>query len=483
MTSDSSFKFDITVSEKSYKSKPTSVDYCQMRWHRQKMSLRNFISMVTAGYSYCHIYVKNLRRKNKFLYTQVISIDVDDTDTELKDFYSRCQLKPTFAYETFSNGIDGKFSYRLVYVFKEKIKARAFEQLYEKICRMTGLSDTKDHCGRVLTQLMNGTNSNALVFRSNLIYSSVSDLPVEETEMEYVERYKNSLLPPDIINPEWSTYKPKPSPAVFRPSNNNDIHSNNPKQYNTNDTFWKKQLEDISEPLRFLKNDREGFLVHYGKFLQLIRWSRLTYNDSGYCVIPEDHLSLFVRYNNRNGEFSVNRFRDGEKRRNRLFVDGCIIRKIKPEITFLELFFNLVHRVYYYYDNSDGVLSDELIARKAYDVMNYTEFDSMQFVSLLAGRITTSPGYCRNHGISRRAYSRKAMMYENYASIQEWYDPTVSVCSNLKEAQKKGLDVSLSTLRRYCKFNGIPTNPKRRDISEWYDPSLPVRHNLDFAMT
>lgn len=482
MTSDPNFKFDITVSEKSYKSKPTSVDYCQMKWYQKKTSLRNFISMVMAGYSYCHIYYRNLRRKDKFLYTQIISIDVDNTDTELKDFYPRCQLKPTFAYETFSNGVNDKFSYRLVYVFKEKIKVRAFEQIYDKICRMTGLSDTKDHCGRRPAQLMNGTNSTAKVFCSNFIYSSVSDLPVEETESEYFERYKDSLIPPRVPNPGLTTYKPNPSPAVFRPSNNS-IRSIKQKQYMSNDPLWKKQLEDISEPLRFLKNDREGFLVHYGKFLQLIRWSKLAYNDAGYCVIPEDHLSLFVRYNNRNGECSVSRFRDGEKRRNRLFIDGCIIRKIKPEITFLELFFNLVHRVYYYYDNSDGVLSDELIARKAYDVMNYTEFDSMQFVSLLAGRITTSPGYCRNHGISRRAYSRRALMYENYASIQEWYDPALSVCSNIKEAQKRGLDVSLSTLRRYCKFNGIPTNPMRRDISEWYDPALSVKQNLAIAFT
>ncbi|MDE5953106.1 MAG: hypothetical protein K2G72_00280 [Duncaniella sp.] len=75
----------------------------------------------------------------------------------------------------------------------------------------------------------------------------------------------------------------------------------------------------------------------------------------------------------------------------------------------MDLFFNLVHRVYFYYDNSDGVLSDELIARKAYDVMNYTEFDAMEFKSLDAGKVTTSPGYCREHGVSRRSYARKAL--------------------------------------------------------------------------
>ena len=147
----------------------------------------------------------------------------------------------------------------------------------------------------------------------------------------------------------------------------------------------------------------------------------------------------------------------------------------------MDLFFNLVHRVYFYYDNSDGVLSDELIARKAYDVMNYTEFDAMEFKSLDAGKVTTSPGYCREHGVSRRSYSRKALMYQNYESIQAWYEPGKSVTSNLKEARDRGLTVSLSTLRRYCKFNNIPVNQGHCDISEWYNPAVSVRLNLQTA--
>ena len=89
MITNPNFKIDVSVTEKCYKT---------------KMSLSSFISMVRMGYSYCHIYYRNLRRKNKFLYTQTISIDVDDTDTDLETFYRQCQLKPTFAYETFSNG-------------------------------------------------------------------------------------------------------------------------------------------------------------------------------------------------------------------------------------------------------------------------------------------------------------------------------------------------------------------------------------------
>lgn len=121
-----------------------------------------------------------------------------------------------------------------------------------------------------------------------------------------------------------------------------------------------------------------------------------------------------------------------------------------------------------------------LIIRKAYDVMNY-DVESMTFNSMDAGRITTSPGYCKNHGISRQSHSRKAMMMENYASIQQWYNPEESVGVNHKTAQEKDIKVSLSTLKRYCDFMGISTNPKRKPISEWYHPWLSVEKNLLYA--
>ena len=89
----------------------------------------------------------------------------------------------------------------LVYVFKERINIRAFGELYEKICRMTNLDKTKDHCGKVITQLMNGTTYEAKVFRSNRIYSSITDLPVDATEQEQIVAYQHSLLPvvPNVI--------------------------------------------------------------------------------------------------------------------------------------------------------------------------------------------------------------------------------------------------------------------------------------------
>ena len=406
------FKFELSVSKEYYRQKPTGLDYARMKWQKRSVSVSEMISLIRQGYSYCHIYFNNLRRKDKFLHTNIVSIDVDDADLSLADFISDVQLKPTFAYETFSNSSNGKFSYRLVYVMSEQMRKYCFIQVYDKICRMTGLSDTKDHCGRTITQLMNGTNHSAYIYRSDLIYSTVTDLPVDATIHDQIEESKSGLIP--LVNPN-------------KFHNNNYIHNNTQKQYKTNGPFCTLKNEVLNVTLQSLYNlGREGFLSFYKTQYRLIRWSKLAYNEYGYTVIPEDHLSLFVRYKRIGKECRVDRFRDGEKRRNRLFIDGCIIRKIHPDVSIYELFYNLLHRLYWYYDNSDGVLSDSVIAQKAIDVMEY-EVDSMTFQSMDAGRITTSAAYCRNHGISRTALSRKAMQIEHFASIREWYDTGKSV--------------------------------------------------------
>lgn len=112
--------------------------------------------------------------------------------------------------------------------------------------------------------------------------------------------------------------------------------------------------------------------------------------------------------------------------------------------------------------------------------MNY-DVGSMDFKSMDAGRVTTSPGYCKLYGVSRQSLSRKAMMMEHYKSIREWYDVNESACFNYKTATEKGIKVSLKTLQRYCKFMGISTNPRRISISEWYHPWLSVEKNLFYA--
>lgn len=464
------FNIEVWLSKECYATKPTTVDYQRMSWVPTTLTVSEFIDRIAQGYSYCHIYYGNRRIKSKFRFSQVVSIDVDDTETSLTDFIVNCPLKPTFAYETFSNGKDGLYSYRLVFVFQEKLNAGQYKCAYEKIETQIGLTETKDHCGKVLTQLMNGTKSDAYMFRSNIIYSVNSDI--------ILDNYDGDQVTGRTINSKNNFSKSNSNLN----SNSNYIYIfNNKKQYKCKEPFCKNYSYDFEEPLSLLMKGRKEFLNFYHQiFKKLIQWSPLEYNEAGYCIIPAGHLSLYVRYGYNNGRCIVNRFKDGELRRKRLYTDGCIMRKIKPGVRFLELLYNMVHRVYYYYDNSDGILSNELIIQKTIDVMN-SNVDGMVFDSLDVGRITTSPGYCKTHGISRRSYARKAIMTEHYAEIAGWYDKTKSVISNHRWAENNGIKVSLSTLKRFCKYSDIPKSTGQIPISDWYNPHLSVRLNLNYA--
>ena len=419
----SNFKFDVWLSRKGYQQKPTTIDYRGMSWEQRTVSLSDFIANIRCGHSYCHIYYGRKRLKSKFKHSHVISIDVDDAAVPMEQFVANCQLKPTFTYETFSNSPElGIYRYRVVYIIKEALNAAAFGEMYDKISRMIGLENTKDKCGKVPSQVMNGTNSDAKVFRSDIIYSAVDDLPVES--------YKCDNNSDALFDKTTFTSPSNNSVSVVSSPYINNIHSITSKQYKSKEPLWTFFKDDDYEPLTRLQESREDFLRYYGQHYSLTRWSKLSYNEHGYCIIPDDHLSLFVRYARKKGCCVVDRFRDGEKRRIRLYTDGCIIRKIKPDIGFVEMLYNLVHRVEHYYDNSDGVLSDNLLVQKTHDVMT-ADVDSMDFNSLDAGRITTSPGYCRENGLSRQRYSRTAMKLVNYDSIDAWYNREESVTTNL----------------------------------------------------
>ena len=414
------------------------------------LSITQFISKIRQGYSYCHVFYNNRRTNNNFIQTNVISIDIDKNTICLADFIDSILLKPTFAYETFSNGLDERYSYRIVYVIREPLNKNCYIELYEKICRMTNLTKTADSCGKTLAQLMNGTKYDAYIYRSGIVYSIIDDLPLESKgQIDYKNEIVQTIYNPIIQNNNY---------------NNKIISSNNQKQYNTKFTFCKSSdsyLMDLVDEITEI--GRAEFLQKYKNIYKLIRQTKLTFNELGYTIYPKDYKALFVRYNTNETGCTINRFKDGEKRRNRLFIDGCIIRKINPEITLYELFYNLVHRVYFYYNNDDNVLNEHLIAQKAIDVMNY-DVATMDFSSKLAGHITTSQQYCVNHGISRRSLSRKALQIENYTSIQNWYDENKSISENFKTAIALKQKVCKRTLRNYCKFYNIDPNPNAKAI-------------------
>ena len=125
---------------------------------------------------------------------------------------------------------------------------------------------------------------------------------------------------------------------------------------------------DVNSVIQLLNKSPKAFLTEFSDTI-LVFQTDLEYNEQGYALFPDRFFRLNVRYEWSSGKPHISKYRDGEGRRKKLYVDALMIKAIQPDITFIELLYNLVYRRQYYYDNSDGVLANRLLIEDAHAVM------------------------------------------------------------------------------------------------------------------
>ena len=175
---DEAFCFNISISDRCYDHKPTPEDYKAMTFHVENLNADELLDRIREGYSICHIFKNNRRIKNNFMYTNEVFIDVDDSTIPMEELVKECELQPTIAYTTFSDGKNGLHRFRIIYVFGDSIKTEEeYKCLYFNLLSLLHLENNKDNCGSSVTQLMNGNASdNIRVYSSNKIYNTDSFL-------------------------------------------------------------------------------------------------------------------------------------------------------------------------------------------------------------------------------------------------------------------------------------------------------------------
>ena len=259
------------------------------------------------------------------MYTNAVFIDVDDSTFSMEELVKECELKPMIAYTTFSDGKNGLHRFRIIYVFGECMKMEEeYKCLYFNLLSLLHIENNKDNCGSSVTQLMNGNSSdNIRVFCQHCIYD------------------KNTFLQ----NCHLELY----------------ITTTSPKQYNSDRQFCKKEItnEDFVA-IQELKKGISVFLSKYA-YIPIINETSLEYNENGYALYPYLYYRLNIRIDWTDQKHKVLKYKDGECRRKRLYIDTLIMRAIKPNATFIELLYNLVLRRKFSYDNSDKVLTDEIL--------------------------------------------------------------------------------------------------------------------------
>ena len=489
---DSNFKFEVSLSCDAYYDKEI-VSACigsaknqgnkdkmkeygikrKMSFKQQTVTPQELLDYCMKGHSFCNVfsgfpdkgisdqgYMRAYRLKDgsfslsaktkRFFHSaNVICADVEGTSyTNAQDYISKLSLTPTFWHTTFSNQQSGKgCRFRMVYVLDEEIKGEKDFYNYVNIFNTRIEKEvgeySLDHCNLYPNQYYNGTcisNPNLVVDSgiSNYIYS-LSDISegINESNVER-ERQQHTIVECE------KTDKFEISRHLIR-----DMEQNS--------------YDD------FMKYNRHKYRYIYRK--ETKEWI-----DGLYQYVDDDYFSLF---------FYADKVADGEKRRKKLFMNMCLRRVIDPEIDAETLLFCAYEDRERYFDNSDGVISIDCLARNVKNAMNLTieEIEERYSETLEYYKGRNVSGIIFKKGCYNIATRNMVLKDERYNEIDRWYNDKLSVKENLKIAKGNNVKVSMDTLYRYCEERNIHPNPdnsySEAFVLSLYDETLSLRKNVE----
>ena len=429
----------INISTKSYAQKPKSIEISKMTFNKKELKVNELCSYISNGYAFTNIFNNDGRltiREKKienFKEAWVISYDVDHNDVSMNDFVETLTIKPTICYTTPSNGIEG-YCFRILYVLDEAITTNdEYKDIYEGFAKYLDIFDIIDAKAKDSSRYFNGSKCCDIVYnqentiRLNDVRTIVKNINQSENEStnnktEYVE--KRTVLVDDSFSDQ--------------PIDSDFINDFNSLSYR--DFYEKCYLSGkyVSQEHTFVEDDGTKPIIELGdNFLEIIRKFKL---------VEFRGKKIPVRY----------KFKDGEGRRDKLWNNGMLRRKINPSLRFEDILYNLVSEVLLYYDNSDGQLNRTTIFSIAKSVM---KFDLSKYNPRIKKRRSyiASSAYCQIHGISKR---KAVAMYQakkrsKSPLIEYYYKEGLKPKDVQALIKESGEKINIRTIQNWYEKNGI----------------------------
>lgn len=413
-------QIELSLSVDYYLNKPNNI--AQIRYRRKTFTQNSLMIVLKSGYCVAHcfrtkneVFTQSEKTNDNFEYTQMIGIDIDDCDTDMGTFIKRLEKKPTFAYTTFSNGVKGN-RFRMIYLFNQKIYSiPLYKAVYNWITEGLNIND---NCMRSVSQQMFGTNFTAKWYNSDLWY----DVPT----------FDESII-----------------------TNQNKVSSQIKVSERVSSQISKSFINDMD------CMESMDFISKYQKSYPYFTESELQYKD-GYAVIDNNYYVVRRMWYNQiyetnDGTVTVNevrKYKDGNKRRIRMYNTARILRNIKNDITAEHLAYILYCEREYYYDNSDNILSNERLLSIA------TEITSMPMDRVIMNNngknsFKVDKEYWSERGITPKQAVQIVRGQINDRNIGELYDFNLTDKENVQVMKENGINISVITLKRWRKKNGI----------------------------
>ena len=442
MKNTNDYKFEVSISTERFDHKPDrDIEVPYLVFNQTITDIKGLIDSIAKGYCYAPIFELSTfdmhhKYKEDFRYSFFVSIDVDHVQVDMNTMIDGLKYKPSFAYTSCSNGENEEYSYRLLYCFFEKLEG--IDEYYSfvyAILESNGLNIKDiDHRSREAERYYNGNGcGNIEICINNIIYN-------KDDFKDYYKQYHREIKSKSIN--ENHTY-----------NTTHNIHLNDTfddEQFGKD--YWNMKMEDLIEKyIRVYPNIEHTPL-------------EIPDDDTPYIIYPIGYIAIRRWWRKRLNGMPI-KIKDGEGRRRKLFINGIIRRLINPNITFDNLLYNLLYELVNYVSNydADNVIGKKDIYYIAQDVMkkDMANYENMRGSHK---QFMVNPNYCIKHNLSKNEVKSMAAKLIRYNQIGELYDCSKTDKENVEIMKEHGLVISLITLKRWRKENGIAKYKKNKAI-------------------
>ncbi len=229
-------------------------------------------------------------------------------------------------------------------------------------------------------------------------------------------------------------------------------------------------------------NESINDLVHdYISTFPSYEYTNVQYNDDDlYYLVPENYMEIKRKWHYEevekcNGDTyritKIEKCKDGQGRRRRLFINLILRRLIYPQISFVHLLFNAVYELKNYIDNvntNDKITKYELaeIAVNAY----FENMDKWQNLkNYHKPKYKINKAYClannlnaRREAIKVRGLINREKKEKRWLEIDKYFNPQLSNKDNLELLKTNGIEIKITALKDYKRARGFTKSKKTK---------------------
>lgn len=405
------YKINVCLSKERYDEKPLGDVISQMRFECKELSVEEFANAIAEGHSFCALMKNNWRKKDNFQCTSMLVYDIDHTAAPMSEYLSELQYRPTLSYTSPSNK-EGDYGFRLIYLMDFEIcNLQDYYTFSKSFSEQMKMKDVDEH-SYLGEQYWNG-NCNC----ECIIYNNILN--------------KNNIILNTVYKREYNSKNTKVSVKHNKESHNilcvSDTFIND---------YWNLSFEDL--------------LLKY-EFPNLMKTNIEYSDDEPIVYYPTDYIEITRPWKKINGD--TLKISDGSNRRKKLYVNAILRRAISPSITFDNLLYNIVWEFYHYYIN-DGNRIDK---KTLYDIVSNAMQQDINPTLLTKGKprynFFVNKLYCEKYNVTPKEVLAKLRDKKQY--IGEFYDMSKTDKENIEVMKEYGLEISVITLKRWKKENGI----------------------------